>query len=166
MLELKKLVDGVVDSIPFDITLSSEGISDDIVSGSAEVKGEVVNHSGFITLRGDLVPDCVAVCGRCGREFKYTRPVKLYAKITDKLANEDEDDFVLMTDYAVDLVELARSNWVLELPFRFLCKEDCRGLCPKCGADLNVADCSCDLKERDHRWDALLGYFEEDKKDT
>ena len=162
MLDLKKLIEGAVDSVAFDTVIGHEGLSDDIKSGTARVTGEVRDHSGFITLNGTVKPEFTAVCGRCGKHFVYSVPIALYAKITDKLANDDEDEFVIMTDDSIDIDDIARSALVLELPLRFLCKNDCRGLCPKCGADLNIAQCSCDLKDHDHRWDALLGYFDEE----
>ena len=48
-----------------------------------------------------------------------------------------------------------RDALTLELPLRVLCKEDCKGLCPKCGHNLNEGPCGCDLREEDPRWDAL-----------
>ena len=55
----------------------------------------------------------------------------------------------------IDLAELAREQILLNLPVRFLCREDCRGLCPKCGADRNTVNCNCEEGETDPRWSAL-----------
>jgi uncharacterized protein len=55
----------------------------------------------------------------------------------------------------VDLEPLARESLVLDLPLAPLCREDCRGLCPTCGADLNQGDCDCLPAEPDARWAAL-----------
>jgi uncharacterized protein len=55
----------------------------------------------------------------------------------------------------VDLEPLAREVLLLELPQAPLCREDCRGLCPRCGADLNEGPCQCVPDERDPRWAAL-----------
>ena len=161
MLSLKRLVEGEVDHIDFDITVDASDVSDDVVSGSARAKGRVEDHSGFITLEGVVEPALEVNCARCGNGFVYKTPVALKAKITDKVANDDEDEFLMMVDTSVDLEEFVFSTLVLELPTRFLCREDCRGICPKCGADLNTAPCSCDLTERDSRWDALKGFFDE-----
>src|SRR5215213_1677197 len=56
---------------------------------------------------------------------------------------------------AVDLDELVREQILLALPSRHLCREDCKGLCQKCGANLNDAPCSCEQGEVDPRWAAL-----------
>ncbi|HJV09433.1 MAG TPA: DUF177 domain-containing protein, partial [Acidimicrobiales bacterium] len=56
---------------------------------------------------------------------------------------------------SVDLEPLVREALVLDLPLAPLCEEDCRGLCPTCGADLNLGDCDCPPAETDSRWAAL-----------
>lgn len=55
----------------------------------------------------------------------------------------------------IDLAGPLRDNLLLELPPTVLCREECAGLCPACGADRNTTDCGCDLTVRDPRWDAL-----------
>ena len=161
MLDLKKLIEGSVDSVPFETSVEANDISSDIVSGGASARGMVTNHSGFVVLEGTVFPSLTVLCARCGKQFGYEEQIPLYAKITESVANDSaEDEFIIMRDFAVDIEELVRSTLVLELPMRFLCREDCKGLCPKCGADLNCGDCGCDLREHDKRWDALLDYFD------
>jgi uncharacterized protein len=55
----------------------------------------------------------------------------------------------------VDLSELARDAVLLELPLAPLCRDDCAGLCPQCGADLNESGCDCVVETKDPRWAAL-----------
>jgi uncharacterized protein len=55
----------------------------------------------------------------------------------------------------IDLEPLAREAMMLELPLAPLCREDCKGLCPTCGADLNESTCDCTSTDRDPRWAAL-----------
>ena len=160
MLDLKKLLDGSLTSVEFSIALDDCDFIDESVSGSVSASGVITNHSGLILLSGVVRPSLTAACARCGKEFDYNTEIPLNAKITDKLANEDEDEFVLLVDSALDLDELVRSALILEMPSRFLCDEDCKGLCPKCGADLNVSECSCDTSDRDPRWDVLKDYFD------
>ncbi len=159
MLDLKKLLDGSVQSIDFSLGLESCDFVDDANCGSAVAKGVVTNHSGVILLEGEVNPNLLVTCARCGTEFNYSEPIRLSAKITDKLENKDEEEFVLMTDSAIDIEDLVRSALILELPSRYLCREDCKGLCSKCGKDLNTGSCSCDTKDRDPRWDVLKDFF-------
>ena len=159
MLDLKKLLEGAVPSIDFSLSFEDCGFVDNAVSGVAKAHGVINNHSGVILLDGIVKPDLNVSCARCGREFNYSVPFELKAKITDKLANEDEEEFVLLTDNLLDIEELVRSALILELPTRYLCKDDCKGLCSKCGCDLNKGNCNCDLTERDSRWDVLKDYL-------
>lgn len=159
MLDLKKLLDGSTSKIEFSEIIEDCSFIDEAVAGRCVANGEITNHSGLILLKGNIETDIKAVCGRCGRVFDYKEPVELNAKITDKLANEDEDEFILMQDFAIDIEDIVRTALILELPTRYLCKEDCKGLCEKCGSDLNYESCKCEVKERDSRWDVLLDYF-------
>jgi uncharacterized protein len=68
----------------------------------------------------------------------------------------DESDVYLLEPRAttVDLRPALREEWLLVVPGFVLCREDCKGLCPRCGADLNQGPCTCET-EIDTRWDAL-----------
>lgn len=55
----------------------------------------------------------------------------------------------------VDLAALAREQLLLSVPDQVLCREDCKGLCERCGADLNAGPCGCPQEETDPRWDVL-----------
>lgn len=68
---------------------------------------------------------------------------------------DEEDPFYISETHLVDLGEVIREYALLELPMRPLCKEDCKGLCPTCGADLNVGPCGCRNDEIDERFAAL-----------
>lgn len=72
------------------------------------------------------------------------------------LPKPDEDDPFFITDsHLVDLGEAIRGYALIELPMRPLCREDCKGLCPTCGADLNEGPCDCREDEDDDRFDVL-----------
>jgi uncharacterized protein len=58
---------------------------------------------------------------------------------------------------AIDLAPLVRENLLVELPLAPLCRDDCAGLCPSCGADRNTDTCGCDTRPSDPRWAALEG---------
>ncbi len=161
MLDLKRLLEGAVPSVEFSLSLSDCEFTDDSVSGSAVAGGVITNHSGVILLEGEIIPSLNVSCARCGKEFQYSTPLPLNAKITDSLANEDEEEFVVLVDHQLDIDELVRTALILELPSRFLCKEDCKGLCLVCGCDLNEKACNCDTRDRDPRWDVLKDFFGE-----
>lgn len=80
----------------------------------------------------------------------------LYA---EELQNEEDDEILLLEDGKVDVGELAREAFILDMDTKTLCSEDCKGLCPRCGADLNLGPCSC-KKEVDPRLAVLAKLLE------
>ena len=69
----------------------------------------------------------------------------------------DDEDYVYFKgdDLRIDIVEPVRQALALELPLKPLCTENCRGLCQKCGANLNQTTCECKPEETDPRWEGL-----------
>jgi len=96
-------------------------------------------------------------CRRCltGLSAPVREDVHFIFVETDDAEAEDPDVFALPASaHSVDLRPAIREQWLLSAPTFALCREDCKGLCPKCGADLNTADCTCE-PEVDSRWEAL-----------
>jgi len=148
----------------FDIPGSEKCFSDNIpltelswggqhpFPGDGRVAGTVRNTAGVVELSYTLSYREEAVCDRCtenyGREMLKSFSHILLRETQDE---ENEQDFIIAEDSQLDLEELVLSDLVLELPSKFLCKEDCAGVCPVCGVNRNVAPCSCDTGERGNR---------------
>lgn len=89
-------------------------------------------------------------CDRCLDDFKYN--IDIFAK--DYLDGSDEHVEENFFDN-VDLTDIVVENIILSLPMKFICKEDCKGLCPKCGRNLNYETCNCQQKDIDPRLNIL-----------
>jgi uncharacterized protein len=76
---------------------------------------------------------------------------------------EEEDPFFITENHLVDLEEAIREYALLELPMQPLCKADCKGLCPTCGADRNLEECECQSDEGDDRFAALKALLMSDE---
>ena len=101
----------------------------------------------------DTVLSCV--CDRCGTPFEKPYAVSIERMLAETLEDEENDDILLLdADGGLDLDELVRETFILNMDTKQLCKPDCKGLCPGCGANLNVEPCRC-KKETDPRWAAL-----------
>lgn len=112
-----------------------------------------------------------ASCSRCLRpidvpvrieieeEFYPTVDIRTGAGLP---APTDPDAFRIDAHHVLDLEEAVRQYWAAALPMQPLCRPDCRGLCPRCGADLNEGPCSCP-PEVDERWSALRQWAQETK---
>ena len=105
--------------------------------------GEIRNVAGVLTLTADVEADMHCVCARCLKEFDKHLALHTQAVIADpEDVPEDSDAYFLDGNYA-DVDEILYTALVLDLDERLLCREDCKGLCDKCGADLNEGPCSC-----------------------
>lgn len=109
----------------------------------AKAKGVVENRAGVVTLTADTVLEYQTVCDRCLKPLTRTVQKQFVHTLVSALNDEDNGDFILVEDMHFDLDELLREDILLHIPTKELCKPDCKGLCPMCGADLNVTTCSC-----------------------
>ena len=107
-------------------------------------QGSVVNHAGALVLNGTARSELDLLCDRCGKEFSREKVVALDMLLADELEQEDsEDEIFLLDGNELDLDELVTTAFVLAMDTKNLCSEDCKGLCAKCGADLNLGPCGC-----------------------
>ena len=119
------------------------------------VKAKAENRAGVVDLAVTAKFDYAAPCDRCGEETitPFERSFKHTA--VQSLVGENEDDYLEAPDFALELDAPVTADILLSLPSKHLCKEDCKGLCPKCGKNLNEGDCGCDLREVDPRLEIL-----------
>lgn len=111
-----------------------------------------------IFLEGEVMAAAAAGCARCAEEFPTVRRRRFRYVLAPRAIGVDDggvraDDleFTLYEGDAVDLTPLVREQVLLALAERPLCREDCRGLCPRCGANLNEAPCGCRTETVDPR---------------
>lgn len=144
-LQLKELFDieGERKALDFEIPVSElEDRLDYEPDAPIAAKGEVVNHAGIVTLNVDVGLTLRHVCDRCLKEFIREYRYSFDHTLVRTLYNGDDDErYVVCGDNSLDLDELLISDILLELPTKILCKEDCKGLCPQCGQDLNEGSC-------------------------
>ncbi len=158
LLDLRDILTDPGGVVPFDFNMDMSEFHFATVkefSTPVHVTGRVENHAGTLTLSGRLSAEMVCVCARCLREFPRHLGLGIRAFLAEKLEDEDNVDYYLLQDGCADLEEIAATAVILNMEQRFLCKEDCKGLCPKCGKDLNDGPCSCGA-DRDQRL-AVLG---------
>ena len=91
-------------------------------------------------------------------EEEYLPEVDVNTGARLNFPDELSDNFYIDQTHILDMSEAIRQYFGLSMPFKPVCREDCKGLCLTCGADLNEVDCSCDKVIRDPRWGALLAF--------
>jgi uncharacterized protein len=147
---------------PDDLSLEDELMR---LASEAKVEVRASKKREQIRLRGLIDASVEVACDRCAvpvivpvnADFDVTYVPAESLEVEPEATELQEEELSFATyegDY-LDLDELAREQLLLALPTRQLCREDCRGLCLTCGADLNTGTCQCERQEVDPRWAAL-----------
>ncbi|MBN1481100.1 DUF177 domain-containing protein [candidate division KSB1 bacterium] len=106
-------------------------------------------------------------CDLCLEPFQSTlsETVEIVLTRDAELVERGEEDVYLFTESTseVDITESVKQSLLLAVPFKKVCKADCKGLCPTCGANLNIESCSCTDDKIDPRWQALKEIFFDDE---
>ena len=164
LLGLSKIIDCPGASVPFSVRvdLSDLRYGDSYpVSEPVEAAGTVRNTAGVLMMTGSLHTTLHGVCDRCAADFDRYVEFPIEVVLVTELSNEENEDewmFPLVADSA-DLEDIVRTVFVLNLDSKLLCKDDCKGMCCRCGKNLNEGPCSCQ-KELDPRFAALKQLLE------
>ena len=131
------------------------------------VTGSVRNMAGVLVLTGDAETTLHTFCDRCGKPLVVPKTVSFEHMLAESLENENggDDEIILLQDGQVDVEDLARTAFILGMDTKILCSDDCKGLCPTCGADLNQGPCSC-KKEIDPRLAVLAKLLQQDESEA
>lgn len=125
---------------------------------------ELIASVGEIRVRGKFNTTVSAECDRCltqasfplaGEYDLYYRPADQKVGGEEIALDDEETEVGFFEGEGVMLQEVLREQVLLALPVQRLCREDCKGLCPTCGADRNQVACACAAPVRDARWAAL-----------
>ncbi|MBR1552498.1 MAG: DUF177 domain-containing protein [Schwartzia sp.] len=128
-------------------------------SGPLTVEGTLENLGGSFRVAGEICARRSFVCDRCLAQAEAAERYRFEEDFHRGEATDEEDGF---TDDGIDLLPLVRDTILAALPIRNLCRPDCKGLCPKCGADLNQGDCGCDREAVDPRLEALKNWLQDE----
>ena len=151
-IRMKELFDIVGEVKEIDYEIAPEQVGEyslyDFTAPIA-VRGRAENRAGVVTLDIGVDFTLSLTCDRCLKEFEREYGYDFTHILVRQLHNgrEGYDDYVVCEDNVLELDELVISDMLLQLPTKILCKEDCRGLCFKCGKDLNEGDCDCPKDE-------------------
>lgn len=143
------------DSKRFDFTLRK-----------VDVNCLITKTSGTVFIKGNLSATIDVYCSRCleetnlliGGDFAYTLvPAKAETKEDLELKAEELEISHYDGDF-IDLTPIICEQIILQIPIKALCNEDCKGLCPHCGTNLNASSCNCHLDFVDNRMAVLKNF--------
>lgn len=145
-LNLKEIIHAPGTSLPFEFQMD---FSDLDFSGATpatqpvRVSGRVRNAAEALMLEGEAVTTLSLLCDRCLEPFTQEMHIPLETLLATEVEDEESDEIVLLDKGEVDLGELVREAFILSMDTKHLCSENCKGLCPGCGVDLNHDLCRC-----------------------
>lgn len=132
-------------SYPFAVDLQVEGLEyldDPVAFENVHIEGDLVGTGRGVAMHAVLTADVVSRCALCLEEAR----IHVQADIENRFSrtpDENEDEYPI-EGYAADLTKPVTDALILELPMRFLCRPDCKGLCPVCGKNRNGGNCGCE----------------------
>jgi len=131
----------------------------------AEGTAELLNDTlGEIRIRGKLDVKMETDCDRCldptpvhvASDFDlFYRPAPIRTAAHEIALDEGESQIGFYEGSGLELGDVLREHILLSLPMQYVCREDCRGICPTCGINLNTGACNCRAETVDDRWAAL-----------
>lgn len=129
-----------------------------------------ITHTGsqVIKIEGSCKVSAKIPCGRCLEEVEVSLPLLIFQEVDmktvdgERVQELDEDSFIIGSE--LDVEQLAYKELLVQWPMRVLCKKDCKGLCSRCGANLNYGDCGCDRESLDPRMAAISDIFSKYKE--
>lgn len=146
-------IDGKVD-IP-SIIYNGEEIT---INGPVPVSGVILNTGENILVEGKFKADLTLKCSRCLESFQYS----MESDFDEELSNKDESNgYVKFEGEIIDLAEVVERNILLSMPMKVLCSDNCKGLCPHCGNNLNESQCNCTGENVDPRLAVLKNLFKD-----
>ena len=141
------------------VPLADVDVDDPRLSGEIAVDVTLESTLDDIIVTGGLSVDWSDTCRRCLRPLADTIRVSVderYAPVRETLGTRTVDPEAFPIEHGqLDLAPMVREEILLGVPDLPLCRPDCPGLCPTCGADLNAGPCGCQTETRDERWAAL-----------
>ena len=154
IIDLKSVFTGKNPSLRLDYLLD---LSDFEYAGQFPLKkpvsltGEITNKASLVRLLAHIEFVFDSPCDRCGKPTARKHIVTVDKSLATAIEGDDSDTILLVPDMKLDLDDFIYTETVVNLPMKHLCKADCKGVCSKCGKDLNEGKCDCVTKEIDPR---------------
>lgn len=140
-------------------------LSEDLEVSNLEGTVRISRTPQGLPIQVNMQASVKALCVRCLTDTQQVLHIDFTEMYAFTKNQATESDLILPEDQYIDLVPLLREYFLLEVPISPLCKEDCKGLCPVCGANLNVNEHTHETDDVDPRLSVLKSLLEEDDED-
>lgn len=134
----------------FDIneSIKAIGLPTEIEGKKVVGKAKAIRLEDTILIEGEFVAGTVLICDRCLENFKAHIPFILEREYNLNRSKESPDELFIDKLGDIDLTEAMREEIILAIPMKNICEEKCKGICAKCGVDLNKEECKCKNKKK------------------
>lgn len=139
-----------MDEMPLDEVTAREPLM-------ASLKLTYLGEEKGIVIEGELKTRLTPCCSRCLKSYR----LDYEAAFTEEISSRDMLDDPVFVGDSLDLSQLVRERLLVSLPQKYICRDDCAGLCPRCGQDLNEKVCMCRDEGLDPRLEVLKELLEE-----
>ena len=152
-VDLSKIIKMTDSEIPVTLELPICAFSDNEISFATpiSVNGHIVNMSNILTIKAILKFSVHHQCDRCLTAFIKDYEIEFSDEIANESSTREADEYIPYSNSRVLLTEAVYKCVFSEMDIKNICKPDCKGLCGKCGADLNEKSCDCREEEIDPR---------------
>lgn len=146
IIDLKNLFNNEGESIALNHTADFSGFE---LNGGypfktpVKITGALRNRAGIVSMSAKAEFTYEAQCDRCASEVKREFCIPVEHFLAASLNNEEDDGYLLVEDMTLDVDDLILTDILLSFPMKFLCSESCKGLCVRCGKNLNEGPCGC-----------------------
>ncbi len=141
-------------NIDGELLLNDESV---VFGGPVKIKGSIYNNGQSLTLKAKCEGVLKTQCARCLKDIDVNVefPVEENFVQSDGETATEDMDIILFEGYTLEIDGAVLEAFLLNTSMKYLCREDCKGLCQNCGADLNEGDCGCNHDIIDPRWAGL-----------
>jgi uncharacterized protein len=126
------------------------------------IEGDIQNHLGVLKLHATIRALYETQCARCLTPVNVNLDVPCDMILSHDVQDDERDDIYQLEGDSVELDDIVIPALLLEVQMVYLCRPDCKGLCPTCGKDRNLGSCGCDGREIDSRLAVLQKLLEKD----
>ncbi len=169
-VDLSALLRGEVRSINIDAEISPDSAPEGVtILPGSRLKGVIEDSGGYIRLTSEASVPYRGQCARCldtvngTLKFEFNRTLVTEGTVAEDVLEENAEEYLVIHKGFIDPDSTICESVFLEFPMVLLCRESCRGLCPKCGKKLPASgECGCAPAETDPRWNKLKEIFSKD----
>lgn len=130
-----------------------------VFTDAVKFEGVLTNASGVLKLNGSLKVAYSTKCSRCVKDIEDNLELKIREDIIEGSETADVDAYTYNDNYIL-LDSILKDNIILNLPVKKVCDDNCKGLCPRCGTNLNEKTCDCKDDYINPQMEALKKFFD------